>query len=96
LDEIEETAGDLGDPKAEETDNLTFRREIGSAIFEALKSLPERERIAIILCKYEGLPYEEVAEVIGCTVGAVKAYVHRGRMKLIQKLKPYSNGREEK
>ena len=96
LDEIEENTGDLGDPKAEETDNLTFRREIGTAIFEALKSLPERERVAIILCKYEGLPYEEVAEVIGCTVGAVKAYVHRGRMKLIQKLKPYSNGREEK
>lgn len=96
LDEIEENAGDLGDPKAEETDSLTFRREIGSAIFEALESLPERERIAIILCKYQGLPYEEVAEVIGCTVGAVKAYVHRGRMKLIQKLKPYSKEREEK
>jgi RNA polymerase sigma-70 factor (ECF subfamily) len=89
LDEIQENAGDVRDRNSADVDKLTFRREIGSAIFEALKSLPKRERIAIILCKYEGLPYEEVAEVIGCTVGAVKAYVHRGRMKLIEKLKPY-------
>jgi RNA polymerase sigma factor, sigma-70 family len=94
LDEIQENSGDLGDPNLPDPSNLTFRREIGSAIFEALESLPERERIAIVLCKYEGLPYEEVAEVIGCTVGAVKAYVHRGRMKLIQKLKPYSEERK--
>ena len=89
LDEIEENSGDLKDSKSADAYDLTFRREIGSAIFEALKSLPERERTAVILCKYEELPYEEVAEIIGCTVGAVKAYVHRGRMKLSQKLRPY-------
>jgi len=89
LDEMQEKAGELGDSKSEGPSDLTLRREIGTAIFEALKSLPERERVAIILCKYEDLPYEEVAEVIGCTIGAVKAYVHRGRMKLIEKLKTY-------
>ena len=60
-----------------------------SVIFEAMESLPEREKVAIMLCKYEGLSYEEVAQVLECTVGAVKAYVHRGRMKLIERLKPY-------
>ncbi len=89
LDEMQENTGDLGDSKSEDPSDLTFRREMGSTIFEALKSLPERERVAIILCKYEDLPYEEVAEVIGCTIGAVKTYVHRGRMKLIEKLKSY-------
>ena len=89
LDEMQENTGDLGDSKSEDPSDLTFRREIGTAIFETLKSLPERERVAIILCKYEDLPYEEVAEVIGCTIGAVKTYVHRGRMKLIEKLKTY-------
>jgi len=58
-------------------------------IFKALESLPEREKIAIMLCKYEGFSYEEVSEVLECTVGAVKAYVHRGRMKLIDQLEPY-------
>ncbi len=89
LDEMQENTGDLGDFTSEDPSDLTFRREIGDTIFEALKSLPERERVAIILCKYEDLPYEEVAEVIGCTIGAVKTYVHRGRMKLIKKLKSY-------
>lgn len=89
LDEMQENTGDLGDSKSEDPSDLTFRREIGTAIFETLRSLPERERVAIILCKYEDLPYEEVAEVIGCTIGAVKTYVHRGRMKLIEKLKTY-------
>lgn len=89
LDEMQENAGELGDSKSEDPSDLTLRREIGTAIFEALKSLSERERVAIILCKYEDLPYEEVAEVIGCTIGAVKTYVHRGRMKLIEKLKTY-------
>jgi RNA polymerase sigma-70 factor, ECF subfamily len=89
LDEIEGNSGDIGDPKSADAYDITFRREIGGAIFEALKSLPERERTAVVLCKYEELPYEEVAEIIGCTVGAVKAYVYRGRMKLIEKLRPY-------
>jgi len=89
LDEMQENTGDLGDSKSEDPSDFTFRREIGTAIFEALRSLPERERVAIILCKYQDLPYEEVAEVIGCTIGAVKTYVHRGRMKLIEKLQTY-------
>ena len=89
LDEMQENTGDLGDSKSEDPSDPTYRREIGTAIFEALRSLPERERVAITLCKYEDLPYEEVAEVIGCTIGAVKTYVHRGRMKLIEKLKTY-------
>jgi RNA polymerase sigma-70 factor (ECF subfamily) len=89
LDELQENTGDLVDSKSEDPSDFTYRREIGNNIFEALKSLPERERVAIILCKYEELPYEEVAEVIGCTIGAVKTYVHRGRMKLIEKLKTY-------
>jgi RNA polymerase sigma-70 factor (ECF subfamily) len=89
LDEMQENSGNLGDSRSEDPPDMTLRREIGTAIFEALKSLSERERVAIILCKYEDLPYEEVAEVIGCTVGAVKTYVHRGRMKLIEKLKSH-------
>ena len=58
-------------------------------LHKAMETLPENEKVAIMLCKYEGFSYEEVSEVLGCTVGAVKAYVHRGRMKLIQKLEPY-------
>ena len=71
---------------------MIYRKEIKDVIFQAMESLPEREKVAIMLCKYEGLSYEEAAQVLECTVGAVKSYVHRGRMKLIDKLKPYLPG----
>jgi RNA polymerase sigma-70 factor (ECF subfamily) len=94
LDEMQENTGDFKDPKPENADDVVYRKEIKQSIFKALESLPEKERVAIILCKYEELPYEEVADVLGCTVGAVKTYVYRGRMRLIDKLKPYLRGEE--
>ncbi len=94
LDEINDGTGDVEDSALEVADDLIYRKEIKDVIFQAMESLPERERAAIMLCKYEGLSYEETAEVLECTVGAVKAYVHRGRMKLIDRLKPYLTGGE--
>lgn len=89
LDEIDDSGDATGDPDLDIADDIIYRKELMNVIFEAMESLPEREKVAIMLCKYEGLSYEEVAQVLECTVGAVKAYVHRGRMKLIDRLKPY-------
>lgn len=89
LDELYQSTGEVQDQSGHSAYDIVFRKQVRELIFGALRSLPPRERMAIILCKYEELPYEEVAEIIGCTPGAVKAYVHRGRMKLIEKLKPY-------
>jgi len=88
LDDVSGTE-DLKDSKISDGFDLKYRSEMRKIIFDALNSIPERERVSIILCKYEGLSYDEVAEVIGCTVGAVKTYVHRGRLKLIDRLKPF-------
>jgi len=89
LDEMNENTGEYEDYEVEISDNVIYRKEMRNVIFSAMETLPEREKIAIMLCKYEGLSYEETAGVLECTVGAVKAYVHRGRMKLVNKLKPY-------
>lgn len=89
LDSMTEAGIEVGNSELEIADDIIYRKEIKDVIFQAMESLPEREKIAIMLCKYEGLSYEEVSEVLECTVGAVKAYVHRGRMKLIDRLKPY-------
>jgi RNA polymerase sigma-70 factor (ECF subfamily) len=95
LDEIQENKQDIGDSNSPTGYDLIEKREIKDSIFQALNSIPENERISIILCKYEGLSYDEVAGVIGCTVGAVKTYIHRGRMKLIERLKPILEARGE-
>ena len=90
LDEIQDESYDIVEDKsAPNPGDMSYRQEIGHAISIALETLPERERIAVLLCKYEEFNYDEVAEVIGCSVGAVKAYVHRGRMKLISKLEVF-------
>ncbi len=53
--------------------------ELAEKIEEALADLPENQRIAILLCRQEELSYEEIAEVLGCSVSATKSLIHRGR-----------------
>lgn len=49
---------------------------------EALAQLPEAQREAIVLHRYEGLSFGEIAEAIGVTESAVKVRAHRGYEKL--------------
>ena len=51
--------------------------------------MPENQRLAIVLCRQDELSYEEIAQVLGCSVSATKSLIHRGRETLKQKLKPY-------
>lgn len=46
----------------------------------AIGRLPEKQRIAIVLRRYEGLSYKEIADVMRCTEAAVKTYIHRGKL----------------
>lgn len=95
LDEINENYGELNIGYSEESYEIIYRNQMKNIIFDALGSLSDNERTAIILCKYEGFSYDEVSEVIGCTVSAVKTYVYRGRIKLTEKLKKKFNEGEE-
>jgi RNA polymerase sigma-70 factor (ECF subfamily) len=63
--------------------------ELEQKIEEALAELPENQRTAILLCRQEELSYEEIAEILGCSLSATKSLIHRGRETLKQKLKPY-------
>jgi RNA polymerase sigma-70 factor (ECF subfamily) len=63
--------------------------ELEHKIAEALTELPENQRTAILLCREDELSYEEIAEVLGCSLSATKSLIHRGRETLKQKLKPY-------
>jgi len=63
--------------------------ELAQKIEEALAQLPEKQRLAIVLCRQDELSYEEIARVLGCSVPATKSLIHRGRETLKEKLKPY-------
>jgi RNA polymerase sigma-70 factor (ECF subfamily) len=55
----------------------------------AIGALPENQRIALALCRQEELSYEEIAEVLGCSLSATKSLIHRARETLKAQLKPY-------
>jgi len=63
--------------------------ELAQKIEQALDGLPENQRTAILLCRQDELSYEEIAEVLGCSLSATKSLIHRGRETLKEKLKPY-------
>jgi RNA polymerase sigma-70 factor, ECF subfamily len=62
--------------------------EIQAAVQDALHHVPEVFRSAVILRDLEGLSYEEIAEVLDCSVGTVKSRILRGRRALRDLLEP--------
>ena len=70
--------------------------ELAQQIDQALADLPENQRSAILLCRQEELSYEEIAEVLGCSVSATKSLIHRGRETLKERLKAYLRTGEAK
>jgi RNA polymerase sigma-70 factor (ECF subfamily) len=51
--------------------------------------LPEEQRVALVLCDLEGLSYKEIAQILGCSVEAVKSRLFRARSALRKKLRPF-------
>lgn len=55
-----------------------------------LEELPEIFRLPVLLVSVEGMPYKEVARVLGCPMGTVMSRVWRGRQALREKLSEYA------
>src|SRR5438876_6462521 len=53
---------------------------------EALSSLPEQFRMAVMLADVEGFSYKEIAEIMGVPIGTVMSRLHRGRKALEKRL----------
>jgi RNA polymerase sigma-70 factor (ECF subfamily) len=62
-------------------------RELGVKLQEALKQLPEKQRLAIIMFTIQEMPQKDVAEALDCSVEAVKWHVFQGRKRLKEMLK---------
>jgi len=56
---------------------------------QAIQKLPGRQRLALILSRYEGKSYQEIAEVMACSVPAVESCLHHAKKNLAAALKKY-------
>ena len=65
------------------------RDELGLVVREAIQQLNERQRMAMLLSRFEGLSYEEIGKTMDLSVQAVKSLMSRAREKLRQLLEPY-------
>ena len=82
---IEETLSD-GSPTAED---LLLARERSRQISDALQSLPANQRMALVLKRYDDLSYQEIAQILGCSVSAVESLLVRAKRTLQEKLKNF-------
>ena len=65
------------------------QQELATVIRQALTGLNERQRMAVVLNKYEDMNYAEIAEVMGLTTKAVKSLLSRARCRLRDDLTAY-------
>jgi len=65
---------------------LILKNEQAAAVKQALDSLPETQKTAVLLCRYDDLSYEAAAEVMNCSAKAVKSLLHRAKLGLKEKL----------
>ena len=89
IEEREDHHQQTGAPEAEQPDAQLVNEELRSAVDQAIASLPETQRVAVVLRRYENMPYEEIAEVLELTVPAVKSLLFRARTTLREALRQY-------
>ncbi len=93
---LDEPLGDGESEAAHEVPDTTYEPhrllenvEMAEQIQKALAQIPEKLRATLLLHDVEGLPYEEIAQVIGCPLGTVKSRLFNARMQLRQRLSGY-------
>ena len=91
LDETDEETGqapDLADKKPNVEEEI-LRRERLKAIREKVEALPERQRMAVLMHKYQQMDYRQIAEVLKLSESATKSLLFRAYETLRQQLKEF-------
>lgn len=89
--EIEEKVQPLQDLAALSPAQKILDWEMQEVIQAAIEQLPDPQRLALILRRYEEMPYEDIAQVLGTSLPAVKSILFRAREELKCHLRRYLN-----
>jgi RNA polymerase sigma-70 factor (ECF subfamily) len=78
---------------ARTTEDKVLDALVESDIKEAVESLPENFRIAVLLADLEGFSYKEIAEILDIPIGTVMSRLHRGRKAMQKRLWEFARRR---
>ena len=93
-DAVEVVSASEPDGHGEEPSASLERKDAVRAVRAAIASLPEAQRMALVLAKYHELPYADIAVVLRSSEKAVKSLVHRARENLRERLAPFLHQEE--
>lgn len=79
---------------AEKGETALIRKELGGILKESIDSLSDKYKIVLRLRDIDGFSTEEVADITGMTVPAVKSRLHRARLFLREKISTYYKEQE--
>jgi RNA polymerase sigma-70 factor (ECF subfamily) len=65
------------------------KEEAGRLVREAIRALPPRQQLAVILCRFEGLSYRETSEALECSIAAVESLLQRADAQIKNSLAQY-------
>ncbi len=88
---IEQTGGSSLTDQGMLPGDVMERSELEHIVQKAINRLPERQRVALILSRYEGLSYQQIAEAMDSTVPSVESLLHRAKLNLAKRLRPHMN-----
>jgi RNA polymerase sigma factor (sigma-70 family) len=81
---FESTASDAGP-----ADRVLLSQEVAIAVRQKVDELPAKYRTVLILREFEGHTYEEISQILECSIGTVESRLFRARQRLMRKLQAF-------
>lgn len=78
----------------ENPENQLFTAELKQVINDAIKELPDDLRAAVTLREFDGLSYEDIADIMDCPVGTVRSRIFRAREAIDKRVQAQLDGRD--
>jgi len=76
----------------ETPENALFGQELKAVVEKAISDLPDDLRTAVTLREFDGLSYEDIAEVMDCPVGTVRSRIFRAREAIDRQVRQQLDG----
>ncbi len=77
----------------ENPENALYGEELKAVVENAITDLPDELRTAVTLREFDGLSYEDIADIMDCPVGTVRSRIFRAREAIDQKVREQMEGR---